>query len=250
MKLHLSVIIPMYNESKNLERGVLDEVEKYLNDQKYTSEVIISDDESTDNSLSHVNKYVNKNPRFHLVRNKHGGKPFALKSGLEHALGEIVLFTDMDQSTPIKEIAKLLPFFEQKYDVVIGSRGVSRKNFPWYRQLTSWGFRTFRRSFLLSNLIDTQCGFKAFKCKAANQIFAKMSIFHNTPIQIKGWRVSAYDVEALFLAEKFGYRIKEVPVMWQDEDISTGKKRNFYKESKEMLKEIFRVKLNALKGIY
>ncbi|GAG40001.1 unnamed protein product, partial [marine sediment metagenome] len=144
MKPKVSVVIPCYNEEENLKRGVLDQVEKYLKKQDYPSEVIISDDESTDGSIKFVEKFKKYNPRFKLLKNKHGGKPFALRSGLKKARGEVVLFTDMDQSAPITEIEKLLPWFEKDYDVVFGSRGLERKNFPFYRKIASIVFRYVR----------------------------------------------------------------------------------------------------------
>ena len=247
--IFLSVIIPCYNEEKNLKRGVLEEIDHYLKKQDYPSEVIVSDDGSTDASFKIVDKYVKYHSRFKLLKNKHAGKPFAIKSGLTKAKGEIVLFTDMDQSAPISEIKKLLPWLDKGFDLVIGSRGKERERFPWYRRILSWGFRFFRRVILLRNIIDTQCGFKAFGQKAGKEIFRKMQIFKQTG-EAKGWRVGAWDVEMLFVAEKLGYKIKEVPVAWKDRDVARGKQRNFIKESKEMLGEILRVRLNDLLGHY
>ncbi|PIU03862.1 hypothetical protein COT44_01095 [Candidatus Shapirobacteria bacterium CG08_land_8_20_14_0_20_39_18] len=245
---YLSVIIPCYNESENIQRGVLDEVETYLQKQKFSWEVIISDDGSTDGSWDLVEKFIDKNSKFIHLNNKHGGKPSAVRSGIEKAKGEWVLFTDMDQATPINQLDKLLPYFG-KDDIVIGSRGMTRKNFPIYRKLASFVFLNFRRLLLLSNIKDTQCGFKAFKREIALKLFPKLEFFRKQN-QISGWKVSAYDVELLFLAEKNGYIIAEVPVVWEDTDISKGKQRSFIKESKEMLFEIIRVRLNDLKGKY
>lgn len=249
MKPYLSVIIPMFNEERNLKRGVLEEMDHYLKKQDYPSEVIVSDDGSTDKSLKIVEKYVKYHSRFKLLKNKHAGKPFAIKSGLMKTKGEIVLFTDMDQSAPISEVEKLLPWFNKGFDLVIGSRGKERKRFPWYRRILSWGFRFFRRMLLLRGIIDTQCGFKAFQRKAGRAIFRKMQIFKQTG-EAKGWRVGAWDVEMLFVAGKLGYKIKEVPVAWEDRDVAGGKRKNFIKESKEMLLEILRVKVNDWRGKY
>ena len=80
-----------------------------------------------------------------------------------------MLFTDMDQSTPIDQVAKLLPCFQQGYDVVIGSRGIERQDFPWYRRLGSAVFRAFRRVLLLRDISDTQCGFKAMRTDLARR---------------------------------------------------------------------------------
>lgn len=247
--MYLSVVIPCYNEEKNLKRGVLDEIEKYLAKQDFASEVIIADDGSTDGSLKFLDKYIKYHPRFKLLESEHAGKPFALKSGLMKAVGEIVLFMDMDQSAPVSEVAKLLPWFKRDFDLVLGSRGKERKRFPWYRKLTSSGFRLFRRTLLLRRIIDTQCGFKTLKKEVGKAVFRKMQIFKQEKKAV-GWRVGAWDVEMLFVAEKLNYKIKEVLVNWEDRDIASGKQKNFIKESWEMFTEILRVRLNDLKGKY
>lgn len=245
----VSIVIPNYNEEQNIKRGVLDQVVEYLSQAKFTYEVIISDDGSTDSSRDLSAAFAQKHPHFRVLNNPHGGKAAAVYAGIKAAKGEIVLFTDMDQSTPLKEIEKLLPWYDKNYHVVFGSRGKSRKNFPWYRQLTSWGFRLIRQLFLLRGVTDTQCGFKSFTTSAAQKLFPKLEIIKKAG-QTKGWVVSAFDVELLFLAQKFNYRLKEIDVDWQDEDIATNKSKNFIKESLDMFRQIFRVKLNDLKGIY
>ncbi|MBM3205645.1 glycosyltransferase [Candidatus Shapirobacteria bacterium] len=247
MKPFLSVIIPCYNEEKNLKRGVLDEVDKYLQKQKWPSEVIISDDESTDNSRELVQKYLKTHSRFKLLENKHAGKPFAVRAGIEKAQGEVVLFTDMDQSAPLKEFDKLLPFFQKGFEVVIGSRGQKREGFSLVRLIGSNVFRLIRQQLLLKKIVDTQCGFKAFKNKMAKDLFLSLLIFKEKQ-KTKGWKVGAFDVELLFIAQKRGYKIAEVEINWEDKDI--GKQKKYFKESKEMLQEIIRVKLNDLQGRY
>lgn len=245
----LSVVIPCFNEETNLKRGVLNEVESYLKKQNYSSEVIISDDGSTDGSVKFIEGYLKIHSRFKLLKNPHRGKPFAVRAGIERARGKIVLFTDMDQSTPLREIEKLLPYFKKGFDVVIGSRGQRRKGFSLFRQLAASIFRFVRRLFLLRNIVDTQCGFKAFKNSVAKNLFSRLLIFKKIK-EAKGWRVGAFDVELLFIAQKRGYKIAEIPVRWQDRDVARGKQRKFFKESKEMLKEILRVKLNDWRGLY
>jgi len=247
----LSIIIPSYNEEENLRRGVLEEVYQYLRKQKYSWEVIVSDDGSSDNSLKIATNFAQKHRGFRVLKNKHGGKPWAVWQGIKAAKGELVLFTDMDQSTPIQEVKKLLPWFKKGHEIVIGSRGKVRKDAPWIRKLMALVFLTIRRMLLLPQIVDTQCGFKAFKRKVALEIFPKLQFFQELDKEIKGWKVSAFDVELLFIAQKRGYRIKEVQVEWKDEDVaSAGKKKNFLKESKEMAKEIIRVKLNDWRKKY
>ncbi len=249
MKPFVSVILPNYNELENLKRGVLLSIYKYLNGQKFSWEVIISDDGSTDASINFIEKFIKVHPGFKFLKNPHAGKPFALASALKAARGEYVLFTDMDQSTPINQLEKLIPYTKDGFKVVIGSRGIRRRDSSLLRQLASVIFLLARKIFLLRNIKDTQCGFKLLQADLARNIFSRMRLFGRSS-QSVGWKVTAYDVEMLFLAEKLGQEIQEVRVVWQDEDTSSGKKRNFIKESVEMFTEILRVSVNDMLGKY
>lgn len=248
----LSIIIPCYNEENNLNRGVLNEVADFLNTVKFEWEVLICNDESTDNSLSIIKKFIQNQPNFHILDLPHGGKPSAIWGGIQKAKYPVVLFTDMDQSTPLKEVTKLLPFLNE-YDVIIGSRGISRKGFSLLRKIGGPLFLSFRRFVLLHNIIDTQCGFKMFKTDVAKKLFPNLQ-FLKDKTEKKGWRVSSFDVELLFMAQKWGYKIKEVVVEWRNEDTSNTKGGSgddrYKKESIQMIKEIFRIKINDLKGKY
>jgi len=249
MKPKLSVVITNYNEKENLERGVLDQMLSYLKKVDFTWEVIINDDGSSDGGEKIIQKFVDRNAGFRLIHGKHGGKAAGILNGIKVASGEIILTTDMDQSTPLSEFNKLLPWFLKGHDVVFGSRGKMRENFPWYRQLTSWGFRTIRSIFLLRHVSDTQCGFKAFRSDVIKRIFPHLAVLKPKKGPT-GWVVSAYDVELLYMAEKIGASLKEVQVKWRNEDTSTGKQRNFFKESGDMLKQIIMVKMNDIVGKY
>lgn len=247
-KPYLSIIIPCYNEKENLKGDVLDEVYDFLKNQKFTWEVIISDDGSTDGSREIVESQIRDKKGFSLVVNQHGGKPSAIWGGIRKAKGEYILFTDMDQSAPIKDVLKLIAYFDQ-YEVVIGSRGIGRENFSLLRKIGSFVFRTFRKSILLRDINDTQCGFKAMRTEVAKQVFPMLQFFKQKNTVV-GWKVTSFDVELLFIAEKLGYKIKEVSVVWKDRDISKGKQKSYLKESKEMLMQIFRVKINDIRGLY
>lgn len=248
----ISIIIPCYNEENNLKKGVLQEVYDFLITQKFTWEVLVCNDESTDNSLKLIKDFVSKHKNFKVLDLPHGGKPSAVWGGIQKAQYPLILFTDMDQSTPLKELNKLLPHFDQGYDVVIGSRGANREGNSFVRKLMARGFLLGRRMVLLHNIIDTQCGFKAMRTSLAKKIFPELQFFKDKSDK-KGWRVSAFDVELLFIAQKRGAKIKEVEVDWKNEDVSTTKGDNsvrFKKESKQMLQEIIRVINNNLKGVY
>lgn len=248
--MYLSVVVPCYNERENIERGVLSQMTDFLARQSYTGEIIISDDGSSDDSLLLAHTFAQSHPNVRVLTNPHRGKPFALRSGLAAATGEIVLLADMDQSTPISEIDKLLPYFEEGYVVVVGSRGAARKNASHLRHLASQIFRTFRKTLLLPGVEDTQCGFKAARTDVARLLFERLRVYRDAPRSVRGWRVTAYDVELLFVAHKLGYRVKETTVNWQQEDVTRGKKKSFVRESREMMGEVLRVKWNDMRGLY
>lgn len=252
--LHLSVVIPCYNEARNLERGVLEEVHQFLSQQPYRWEVIVVDDGSTDNSRALVERLIAGKPDFALLDIPHGGKPAAVWAGIQAAQGEIVLFTDMDQSTPIQEVDKLLPWYDEGYQVVIGSRGAAREGFNLLRKLGSLIFRGLRSIFLLRTINDTQCGFKTCRRHVALETFPRLQFFKQAE-RPSGWKVSAYDVELLFIMEKAGYAIQEVVVEWQNRDVSVTKGQQsdlvrYVNESLEMAREILRVKRNDMRGMY
>lgn len=215
-KVFLSVVIPSYNEMANLQKGVLDKIEHFLSRQKYSWEVIIVDDGSDDGSTEFVDKFTKEeNGNFRLIKNSHTGKAGAVTAGMLQASGDVRLFTDMDQATPIEEANKLLPFIEQGYDVIIGSRE-RRKGSPLARRIVSKGAVILRKILVgLNDLSDTQCGFKMFSRKAAEELFPRIDKLHKGFSNISGSSVTAgFDVELLYLARKLGFKIKEVKVEW------------------------------------
>jgi dolichyl-phosphate beta-glucosyltransferase len=246
-KCYLSVIIPCYNEKENLLRGVLNEVYGYLQTVPFSWELILSDDGSTDGSIELMKEFAKGRAGVTLKENAHGGKPVAIFHGIEAAQGEFILFTDMDQSTPLSELEKLMPFFNE-YDVIIGSR-VDRKNFQLYRQLGSFVFKHGRKLVILRDINDTQCGFKAMKAPLAKELFPKLEFIRNLSTA-KGWTVTCFDIELLYLAQKNHKKIKEVTVSWEDRDESRTKKKSYIKESVQILKQVFKIKLNNFRGLY
>lgn len=254
LKPDISIIIPCYNEEKNLNSGVLDEVAGYLETQAYSWEVIVVNDESTDNSRSLVESFVDREPGFSLVDIPHGGKPAAIWAGAQKTAGEWVLFTDMDQSTPIQELSKLLPWAKDGFEVVIGSRMIGREGTSFIRQAGSVIFLALRRLFLLREIVDTQCGFKLARRDVTLRVFPHLE-FLRQEAQPVGWKVTAYDVELLYLVEKAGYCTKEVGVTWSNRDKSDTKSQGseiarYVRESLQMAREVMRVKRNDLRGLY
>lgn len=247
-KLYLSVIIPSYNEMANLQKGVLDKIEHFLDKQKFEYEVIIVDDGSNDGSMEFEEKFIKDNSRFKLIKNPHLGKAGAVTSGMLNAKGRYALFTDMDQATPIEELNKLLPFAD-KYDIVIGSRNSHRKGAPFTRVLMAKGMMVLRSVIVgVKGIGDTQCGFKLFRKDVSDELFSKLQKFHHGYKTISGSSVKAgFDVELLFLALKMKYKIKEVPVDWLYVET---RRVSPIKDSIEALEDLILIKLNDIMGKY
>lgn len=245
----LSVVIPSYNEMANLQKGILHKVKNYLDKQKYRYEVIIVDDGSNDGSLEFVKKFVEDQKHFRIIENSHTGKAGAVTAGMLAAKGDYVLFSDMDQATPIEEIEKLLPFISKGYDVVIGSRSGIRRGAPFTRKIMAKGMMTLRSLIVgISEINDTQCGFKLFTKKSSDDIFSKIKDVHHGFRKIRGSSVTAgFDIELLYIANKKGYKIKEVPVEWLYVET---RRVSPIKDSLDGLNDLVRIRRNILSGIY
>ena len=169
-------------------------------------------------------------------------------AGMLAANGKYILFTDLDQATPIDQVAKLLPWIENDYQIVIGSRKGRRLGAPFLRRLMGPGFMWVRNLILgLGNLEDTQCGFKLFRKDVARNIFARLQLYRKQHL-VSGPRVTAgFDVEVLFIATDIGYKIKEVPVEWHYVDT---RRVSPIMDSWDALLDIIRIRFNSLRGVY
>jgi dolichyl-phosphate beta-glucosyltransferase len=207
---YLSVILPAYNEAASIRR-TLDCVRLFLDAQPYEYEVIVAAD-GDDATPDIVREIAVDWPRLQLTAQagRHG-KGHGLKRGIGLAGGEIIGFLDADYKTPIDEIDKILPWFSGGYQLVAGSRGVGESRVVrkqrWYRQIGSRVFALGMHAIVgLHHVRDTQCGFKFFTRSAAREIFKRA-------------RIDGYmcDIEILWLAERLGYRVREVGIVWSDD---------------------------------
>jgi glycosyltransferase involved in cell wall biosynthesis len=249
-KKYLSVVVPAYNEAANLQAGALDKVALYLAEQSYDYEVLVVDDGSTDNTVELAEAFCIKHPRFRVICNPHRGKAFTVCTGLLAAQGKVVLFTDMDQATPIREAEKLLPWFEKGYDVVIGSRGTVRRNAPIWRRAMSRGQMLLRNRILgFKEITDTQCGFKSFRQTAIRPILDRLYFFNMKDAkEAKGATVTAgFDVEVLYVAKKLGFQVREVPVQW---DYRFSRRVNLLRDSLKGIRELIDIRAANARGVY
>lgn len=247
--IYLSVVIPAYNEEINLKRGVLDSVNEYLKSQKFTWEVIISNDCSKDNTKQFVENFIKKNKGFRLINQPVNlGKGGNVIAGIKEAKGKYVLFADMDQSTPMNQFDLFIPKFEKGYDIVIGSRS-GRPGQSIVRKLMAYGFVFLRTIILRLPYRDTQCGFKAFTRQAADKVFKRMEIFGKKKQKSGSGSVTAgFDLETLYIARKLKLKVAEVPVDWYE--FGERKQVNPIKDSWEGLVDLLKIRLNAIQGKY
>lgn len=229
MTQFLSVIIPAFNEEERI-ASTLKKIYDYLNEHNYNFELILVDDGSTDSTVELV---ANNFSNVQIVKQPQNmGKGAAVRRGMLEARGTLRLFTDADLSTPIYELKKFLPEIENGYEIAIGNRALQneliKEHQPFYREMMGKTFNKIVQLLVVRGISDTQCGFKLFTEKAAKEIFAKS--------EINGF---SFDVEAVYLASKMGFKIKEIPVEWYNDDRS---KVHPIKDSMKMLIEIMRIR--------
>lgn len=246
-KPFLSVIIPSYNEQSNLKKKLLDATHDYLTKQAYSFELIVADDGSTDGTTQALQAFAKSHAHTKFLELKHAGKGPTVKRAMLQATGRYRLYTDFDQSTPIEELQKMLPFFERGYDMAIGSRevqGAAREREPFYRHAMGKGFNFMVKLLTVRGIHDTQCGFKIMTDDLVRDIFPKVSI---TVKPESDAFTGAFDVELLYLAKKAGYRIAEVPVQWKH--VQTQRVSPI-KDSLRMLFQLMRIKTAVILGRY
>lgn len=207
----LSVVIPAYNEAGRLPR-TLERVAAHLARRTGGHEILVVDDGSSDGTSERALELGD--PAIRVVRNAgNRGKGYSVRRGMLEAGGARRLMTDADLSTPIEELDRLGARLDEGYDVAIASRALPGAEIevhqPRYREALGRGFNLLVRLLLLPDLHDTQCGFKLFSAAAAEAAFGMT--------RLDGF---SFDVEALYLARKHGFRIAEVPVRWRNDAAS------------------------------
>lgn len=240
--MHLSIIVPAYNEEKNLEKNI-NKYNEYLNQQSYDYEIIIVNDGSVDDTKKIANKLALKNKKIKLINNKiNKGKGAAVRTGLMSATGDFRLFIDADGATSINHLDKVWPCFKNGYNIVIGSRSAKDANGAyqakpqpaWKRLLGACG-NHFIQFLTIKGIHDTQCGFKILTKEAVLKIAPKMTI--------NRW---LFDTEMLVIAEAHGYKIAKIPVEWFNSPNSRVGIKGYFSS----LKDIVKIKYNLITGKY
>lgn len=239
--MRLSIIIPAYNEARRLP-NTLREIDKYLRTQTYDYEIIVVNDGSKDRTATVVNNLKTEIKNLRLIDNKKNhGKGYVVRQGILAGSGQFGLFTDADNSTSIDQVEKMWPEFKKGADIVIGSRDIEGATLdppqPWIRKvILGEGFKLFRKIMIgLWKIQDTQCGFKGFKKEVAEKILPNCKIDR-----------FAFDPEILVIANKFGYKIKEIPIHWKNDPESKVK----FKSMMKMAIDLIKIRINSITGKY
>jgi glycosyltransferase involved in cell wall biosynthesis len=236
----LSVIIPAYNEAQRI-GPTLDDVIAWLRRQPLPHELYVVDDGSEDETCAVVQKRLEDLAFARLIRTpENRGKGHAVRTGMLAARGDLRLFMDADNSTPIAELDGLLALVRSGAHVAIGSRRAPGATIdvrqPWYRRLWSRAANRVVQAGLLDGIHDTQCGFKLFTGSAAGAVFARA--------RIDGW---GFDLEALALAQRLGFQVAEQPVSWSDDSRS---RISPLRDAWRITKEFFRIRRAFRRGEY
>jgi glycosyltransferase involved in cell wall biosynthesis len=234
----LSLIIPAHNEESRLQE-TLQEIDQFLAKQAYSFEVVVVENGSVDRTLEIARSFEARRPYLKIFHEDQSGKGRAVRRGVLEARGEYRFFCDVDFSMPISEVNRFIPPALKDVDVAIASReapGAVRYNEPAYRHLAGRVFNTLVRLAALPGLRDTQCGFKCFRAPLAEEIFKRQMMM--------GW---SFDVEVLFIAQRWGYKIVEVPIPWYFKSKSRVRMLN---DSWHMALDMMAIRRNARQGRY
>jgi dolichyl-phosphate beta-glucosyltransferase len=234
----LSIVIPAYNEEQRLPE-TLQVIHAFLQKQTYQAEVLVVENGSNDRTLTITQEFSQSMPEVHALHCEQRGKGVAVIQGMLAAKGEYRFICDVDLSMPIEEVNKFLPPLLKDGAVAIASReapGAKRYNEPEIRHIVGRVFNLMVRLIALPGLQDTQCGFKCFRADVVEKVFPRMTM--------QGW---TFDVEALVIARRMGYKILEVPIPWYHNSKS---KIKVLRDSLTMASDLITIRWNALRGVY
>jgi len=237
-KLLLSLIIPAYNEGKRLPQ-TLPQIIEFVQSLSFPAEVIIVNNNSSDRTRPIADEFAERYPFIYVHDEPRQGKGAAVRTGMIAAQGEYLFMADADLSMPIGEVSKFLPPHLEGYDVAMASReveGAQRFNEPAYRHLMGRIFNLVVKVLAVPGFQDTQCGFKCFRRQAALDVLAYQSI--------DGW---AFDVELLYIAQRRGYKIVEVPIDWY---YRANSRISPISDAIDMFREVLKIRLNGRRGLY
>lgn len=240
MTIEISVVIPAYNEAQRLE-PTLRSIVAYFRARRRTTEIIVVDDGSRDQTADLVVRLARELPEIRLIRlDTNRGKGHAVRTGMLDTRGALALFADADGATPISEFGRLEAAIQAGADIAIGSRALHSDDVHVqaraHRRIIGRIFHLLVRTLTVRGLRDTQCGFKLLTDRATHDLFPRM--------RMDGF---SFDVELLLAARRRGYKIAEIPVNWNH---IPGSRVNLIFDSLRMAGDLVRIRTRALLGAY
>jgi dolichyl-phosphate beta-glucosyltransferase len=233
-----SLVIPVYNEEKRINQG-LKEITSFIKNNNLDCEILLVDDGSTDKTKKLTKLLLRNILHSRLIESNHLGKGGAIKAGVNQSRGRWILFFDIDLATPMDQLVKFEKY-QKEYDVIIGSRKMKGANIinrqPFFREFSGKVFTLLTNTIVTKNISDVTCGFKMFKAPLAKKLFNKS--------KLSDW---SFDAEILFLSQKYGYKIKEVPVSWKDDP---NTKVTLIKDTIDALLGLLKIRIYDLLGNY
>jgi glycosyltransferase involved in cell wall biosynthesis len=237
-RIFLSLIIPAFNEEQRLP-DTLKQVEAFLNQQGYASEIIVVENGSQDRTYTIAERFSQKRPNFYVLRTSQRGKGLAVQQGMLAAHGHYRMMLDADLSMPVDQINRFIPPLMEGVDIAIASReaaGAVRYDEPNYRHFGGRAINWLIRLLALPDLQDTQCGFKCFRAAVAEDLFNQQTLH--------GW---SFDVEVLYIARLRGYNIQELPIPWFYSEQSHVRP---IRDSIRLFFDLLTIRRNARRGLY
>lgn len=234
----LSIVIPAHNEEHRLP-GSLEKINTFLATQPYQAEIVIVENGSVDRTVEIVQELARMHSCIRLYQEQARGKGLAVRRGMLEAQGDYCFICDADLSMPIEQISRFLPPQLNDFDVAIGSReapGSHRYNEPYHRHLMGRVLNWIVKITAVRGFEDTQCGFKMLSHAAAHDLFSVQ--------QMNG---IGFDVETIFIAQKRGYRIREIPIDWY---FDRDSRMRLVGDTLHILREIYEIRRNWRKGVY
>lgn len=237
-KPFLSIIIPAYNEEKRLP-NTLEKVYEFIQGQSYSTEVLIVENGSSDQTFEVAQNFSSNFPNFYALKIPLRGKGLAVRKGMLQAVGQYRFLCDADLSMPVGEISHFIPPALEDFDIAIASReapGSIRYDEPSFRHWGGRGINLLIRLLVLPGLRDTQCGFKCFRSDIAEDIF-----------RYQTFSGISFDPEVLYIARLRGYKIVEIPIPWYYSDES---RIHLIRDTHSLIRDLFVIRKNARLGMY
>ncbi len=238
----LSIVIPAYNEAQRI-LPYVQHITAYLGQRGQPYEILVVDDGSQDDTAAIVERLQSQHQAIRLIRlPTNRGKGHAVRTGMQQARGSLRLMADADGATPIQELERLEAAIHNGADLAIGSRPLAYRDtryqvrVRWHRSVSGNLFNWLVQRLGIPGIRDTQCGFKLFRAAVAQDLFSVS--------RIDGY---GFDLELLYIAQRRGYRIAEVPINWADQP---GSKVLVLRDGLRMFRELLAVRRNDAKGLY